>query len=648
MEIKAGPLLSQINSPIDLKKIGREELHKVCDELRQYIIDVVSVHGGHFGASLGVVELSVALHYIYNTPYDQLVWDVGHQAYGHKILTGRRDSFPTNRKYKGLSGFPKRSESEYDTFGVGHSSTSISAALGMAMAAKYKKEDRKSIAVIGDGAMTAGLAFEAMNHAGVADADMLIILNDNCMSIDPNVGALKEYLTDITTSPTYNKVKDEVWNLLGKLPVGKNFSRGMAHKLTEGMKGMVSSSSNLFEALKLRYFGPIDGHNITKLVDTLQDLKNIPGPKILHIVTVKGKGYDLAEKDQTLWHAPGLFDKVTGELQKKSFDIPQPMKYQDVFGHTIIELAEQNEKIFGITPAMPSGSSLKYMMAKMPNRAFDVGIAEQHAVTVSAGMATQGLKVFCNVYSTFMQRAYDMVVHDVATQKLPVIFCLDRAGLVGDDGPTHHGCYDIAYMRCIPNLIVSAPMNEMELRNLMYTAQLDEMQLPIVIRYPRGEGINADLQKDTMAQKYPFQKIQIGKGQKLKDGKDIAILSFGHPGNFAATAIRDVRTEGINPAHYDMRFAKPIDEEMLHEVFTNYNKIITVEDGTVVGGFGSAVLEFMNAHGYKADVKIVGIPDRLVEHGTPKQLYEEIGIDANGIAETLREMSKISVAELVK
>ena len=648
MEIKAGPLLSQINSPIDLKKIGKEDLHKVCDELRQYIIDVVSVHGGHFGASLGVVELSVALHYIYNTPYDQLVWDVGHQAYGHKILTGRRDTFPTNRKYKGLSGFPKRSESEYDTFGVGHSSTSISAALGMAMAAKYKKEDRKSIAVIGDGAMTAGLAFEAMNHAGVADADMLIILNDNCMSIDPNVGALKEYLTDITTSPTYNKVKDEVWNLLGKLPVGKNFSRSMAHKLTDGMKGMVSSSSNLFEALKLRYFGPIDGHNITKLVDTLQDLKNIPGPKILHIVTVKGKGYDLAEKDQTLWHAPGLFDKVTGELQKKSFDLPQPMKYQDVFGHTIIELAEQNEKIFGITPAMPSGSSLKYMMAKMPDRAFDVGIAEQHAVTVSAGMATQGLKVFCNVYSTFMQRAYDMVVHDVATQKLPVIFCLDRAGLVGDDGPTHHGCYDIAYMRCIPNLIVSAPMNEMELRNLMYTAQLDEMQLPIVIRYPRGEGINADLQKDTMAQKYPFQKIQIGKGQKLKDGKDIAILSFGHPGNFAATAIRDVRTEGINPAHYDMRFAKPIDEEMLHEVFTNYNKIITVEDGTVVGGFGSAVLEFMNAHGYKADVKIVGIPDRLVEHGTPKQLYEEIGIDANGIAETLREMSKISVAELVK
>ncbi|MBP6431101.1 MAG: 1-deoxy-D-xylulose-5-phosphate synthase [Ferruginibacter sp.] len=648
MEIKAGPLLSNINSPEDLKKISREDLHKVCDELRQYIIDVVSVHGGHFGASLGVVELSVALHYIYNTPYDQLVWDVGHQAYGHKILTGRRDAFPTNRKYKGLSGFPKRSESEYDTFGVGHSSTSISAALGMAIAAKHKGEDRKSVAVIGDGAMTAGLAFEAMNHAGVADADMLIILNDNCMSIDPNVGALKEYLTDITTSPTYNKVKDEVWNILGKLPIGKDFSRAMAHKLNEGVKGMVSSSANLFEALKLRYFGPIDGHNITKLVDTLQDLKKIPGPKILHIVTVKGKGYDLAEKDQTLWHAPGLFDKVTGELQKKTFDMPQPMKYQDVFGFTILELAQQNNKVFGITPAMPSGSSLKYMMKAMPDRAIDVGIAEQHAVTVSAGLATQGMKVFCNIYSSFMQRAYDMVVHDVAIQKLPVIFCLDRAGLVGDDGPTHHGCYDIAYMRCIPNLIVAAPMNEKELRNIMYTSQLDDLELPIVIRYPRGEGVMPELQKDTMAEKFPFEKIQIGKGRKLKDGKDIAILSFGHPGNFAAAAIRTVKAEGINPAHYDMRFAKPIDEEMLHEVFTNYGKIITVEDGTVVGGFGSAVLEFMNAHNYKASVKILGIPDRLVEHGTPKQLYEEIGIDANGIAEVLREMSTVSVEELVK
>lgn len=638
MEIKAGHFLSKIDSPADLKKLSKEQLHLVCDELRQYIIDVVSVHGGHFAASLGVVELSVALHYIYNTPYDQLVWDVGHQAYGHKILTGRRDQFPTNRKYQGLSGFPNRGESEYDTFGVGHSSTSISAALGMAMASHYKGEkDRQHIAVIGDGAMTAGLAFEAMNHAGAANSNVLIILNDNCMSIDPNVGALKEYLTDITTSHTYNKVKDDVWNLLGKLPVGKTFSRSMAQKLTDGLKGMVSSSANLFEALNLRYFGPIDGHNITKLVDTLADLKNIPGPKILHIKTVKGKGYELAEKDQTKWHAPGLFDKVTGEIKKKQFDIPQPPKYQDVFGHTMIELAELNEKVMGITPAMPSGSSLKYMMAQMPERAFDVGICEQHAVTLSAGLATQGMRVFCNIYSSFMQRAYDMVVHDVAIQKLPVVFCLDRAGLVGEDGATHHGCYDIAYMRCIPNMVVSAPMNEKELRNLMYTAQLQSTCNPFVIRYPRGEGVMPEWQT-------PFEAIEIGKGRKLKDGQDIAILSFGHLGNFAAAAIRDVRAEGINAAHYDMRFVKPIDEALLHEVFAKYQKVITVEDGTIVGGFGSAILEFMNAHGYTATVKIMGIPDRLVDHGTPKQLYAEIGLDANAIADTLREMMKEQVS----
>jgi 1-deoxy-D-xylulose-5-phosphate synthase len=638
MQITPGTLLSSINSPADLKKLTREKLPQVCDELRQYIIDVVSVHGGHFGASLGVVELSVALHYIYNTPYDQLVWDVGHQAYGHKILTGRRDSFPTNRKYKGLSGFPKRSESEYDTFGVGHSSTSISAALGMAMAAKYKAEkNRKSVAVIGDGAMTAGLAFEAMNHAGVADADMLIILNDNCMSIDPNVGALKEYLTDITTSPTYNKFRDELWNLMGKLPVGKKFTRDMASKMEAGLKGIVSKSSNLFEALNLRYFGPIDGHNITKLVDTLKDLREIPGPKILHIVTVKGKGYELAEKDQTKWHAPGLFDKVTGEIQKKKFDLPQAPKYQDVFGHTIIELAEKNEKIFGVTPAMPSGSSLKYMMEKMPHRAFDVGIAEQHAVTVSAGMATQGMKVFCNIYSSFMQRAYDSVVHDVAIQKLPVIFCLDRAGLVGDDGPTHHGCYDIPYMRCIPNMIVSAPMNESELRNLMYTAQLESTNNPFVIRYPRGEGVMPEWKTE-------MKEIKIGTGRKLKDGKDIAILSLGHPGNFAAAAIRDLKADGLSPAHYDMRFVKPLDEEMLHEVFTKFDKVITVEDGTVVGGFGSAVLEFMNANNYKAEIKILGIPDRLVEHGTPKELHHECGYDAQGIKEAVLQMMKGKVS----
>jgi len=637
MEIKAGKLLSNINNPDDLKKLSKEQLHQVCDELRQYIIDVVSVHGGHFAASLGVVELSVALHYVFNTPYDQLVWDVGHQAYGHKILTGRRDVFPTNRKYHGISGFPNRSESEYDTFGVGHSSTSISAALGMAMASYYKGEkDRQHIAVIGDGAMTAGLAFEAMNHAGTANSNVLIILNDNCMSIDPNVGALKEYLTDITTSHTYNELRDNVWKALGKLPVGKNFSREMASKLEASLKGMVSKSSNLFEALQLRYFGPIDGHNITKLVDTLNDLKGISGPKILHIKTVKGKGYTLAEKDQTKWHAPGLFDKITGEIVKKKFDIPQPPKYQDVFGHTIIELAEMNEKIMGVTPAMPSGSSLKFMMEKMPNRAFDVGICEQHAVTLSAGLATQGLRVFCNVYSTFMQRAYDMVIHDVAIQNLPVVFCLDRAGLVGEDGPTHHGCYDIAYMRCIPNMIISSPMNEKEMRNLMFTSQLESTKNPFVIRYPRGEGVMPEW-------KTPFEEIQIGKGRKLKDGQGIAILSFGHPGNFAAAAIRDVRAEGINPAHYDMRFVKPIDEELLHEVFSKFNKIITIEDGTVLGGFGTAVLEFMNANGYKADVKIMGIPDRLVEHGSPKELYREIGLDANGIASVLREMADVKV-----
>jgi 1-deoxy-D-xylulose-5-phosphate synthase len=641
MEITPGKLLKTIDSPIDLKKLTKEQLHRVCDELRQYIIDVVSVHGGHFAASLGVVELTVALHYIYNTPYDQLVWDVGHQAYGHKILTGRRDNFATNRKYKGLSGFPKRSESEYDTFGVGHSSTSISAALGMAMAAKYKGEDRKSVAVIGDGSMTAGMAFEAMNHAGVADADMLVILNDNGIGIDPNVGALKEYLTDITTSPTYNKVRDDVWKLMGKLPVGKTFTREMASKLEASVKGMVSKSSNLFEALNFRYFGPIDGHNITKLVDTLKDLKKIPGPKLLHIVTVKGKGYALAEKDQTKWHAPGLFDKVTGEIYKKVPATPQPPKYQDVFGHTIIELAEMNDKIMGVTPAMPSGSSLKFMMEKMPHRAFDVGICEQHAATLSAGLATQGMRVFCNIYSSFMQRAYDQVVHDIAIQKLPVTLCLDRAGLVGDDGPTHHGCYDIPYFRCIPNMIVSAPMNEQELRNLMYTSQLESTKYPFVIRYPRGEGVMPEW-------KTSFEAIEIGKGRKLKDGEEIAILSLGHTGNFAQAAIRELRTAGINPAHYDMRFVKPIDEAMLHEVFSKYNKVITIEDGTIIGGFGSAVLEFMAAHNYTAQVKMLGIPDRLVEHGTLKELHRECGYDAQAVVETVQNMvsNKVMVTSI--
>ena len=631
MHFEAGPLLKTIDSPSDLKKVPREKLHQVCDELRQYIIDVVSVQGGHFASSLGVVELSVALHYVYDTPFDQLVWDVGHQAYGHKILTGRRDAFDTNRKYNGLSGFPKRSESPYDTFGVGHSSTSISAALGMAMAAKYKGENRKSVAIIGDGSMTAGMAFEAMNHAGVADSDVLIILNDNCMSIDPNVGALKEYLTDISVSPTYNKFRDELWQLMGKLPIGKHFTREMASKVEAGLKGVVSKSSNLFEALQLRYFGPIDGHNITNLVDTLKDLREIPGPKILHILTVKGKGYELAEKNQTKWHAPGLFDKLTGEIVKKKIETPQPPKYQDVFGHSILELAENNPNIMGVTPAMPSGSSLKFMMDAMPHRAFDVGICEQHAVTLSAGLATQGLKVFCNIYSSFMQRAYDQVIHDVALQKLPVVFCLDRAGLVGEDGPTHHGCYDIAFFRCIPNMIIAAPMNEQELRNLMFTAQLPSIKLPFVIRYPRGEGVMIDWKK-------PFEELTIGKGRKLKDGKDIAIISFGHPGNFAQTAIRQLRIDGIDPAHYDIRFIKPIDEDLLHEVFQNYDKIVTVEDGTVLGGAGSAILEFMNAHGYQSQIKILGIPDTVVEHGTLKELQQECHYDANAIAAAVKTL----------
>lgn len=638
-EIVAGTLLDQINNPSDLKKFDKTQLQQVCQELRQFIIDCVSVHGGHFGASLGVVELSVALHYVFNTPYDQLVWDVGHQAYGHKILTGRRKIFHTNRKYGGISGFPKRSESEYDTFGVGHSSTSISAALGMAIASKLKgEEDRQHIAVIGDGAMTAGLPFEAMNHAGVSNANMIIILNDNNMSIDPNVGALKEYLTDITTSQTWNRFRDDVWKFLGKLPYAE-FQRDLASKIETGLKGVVSKSSNLFEALGLRYFGPIDGHNVLKLVEILDDLKKIPGPKLLHIKTVKGKGYDLAEKDQTLWHAPGTFDKLTGVINKKKVTIPEPPKYQDVFGHTLLELAEKNPKIMGITPAMPSGCSLKIMMDAMPDRAIDVGIAEQHAVTLSAGLATQGMKVFCNIYSSFMQRAYDMVIHDVAIQKLPVVFCLDRGGLVGEDGPTHHGCYDIAYMRCVPNMVVSAPMNEEELRNLMYTAQLDETNVPFSIRYPRGQGVMPEWRK-------PLQKIEIGKGRLVKAGSEVAILSLGHPGNFALDACKILINDGVEPAVYDMRFAKPLDEPLLHQIAQQYSKIITIEDGTILGGFGSAVTEFMAEHHYTPQLKILGIPDRLVEHGKPEELYRECGFDAQGIAAVVRQMVGVTVTTL--
>ena len=581
-EYKAGPLLSKINLPEDLRKnISNEELVHVSNELRQYIIDIVSEKGGHFGASLGVVELTVALHYVYNTPYDQLVWDVGHQAYGHKILTGRKDIFHTNRVYKGLSGFPKRSESEYDTFGVGHSSTSISGALGMAVASKIKGEkDRKSIAIIGDGAMTAGLAFEGLNHAGSLNNDLLVVLNDNCMSIDPNVGALKEYLTDITTSHTYNKVKDEVWNLLGKISKFGPNAQSIAQKIQDGVKSALLQQSNLFESLNFRYFGPIDGHDVEYMAKVLKDLKDIPGPKILHCVTKKGKGFQPAEDGSpTQWHAPGIFNKDTGEIVK----------------------------------------------------------VEQHAVTFSAGMATQGLIPFCNIYSSFMQRAYDQVIHDVAIQNLDVVFCLDRGGLVGADGPTHHGAYDLAFMRCIPNMIVSSPMNEEELRNLMFTAQ--EGHGPFSIRYPRGKGVMTEW-------KTPFKKVKIGTGRKVKAGEDIAVLTIGPIGNNALTACTSMAEKGISAAHYDMRFAKPIDEVLLHEVFSKFKKVITVEDGCIQGGMGSAVIEFMAENNYSAHVTRLGVPDKYIEHGTQSELYTECGYNTADIEKAIADMVTVGSKQM--
>jgi len=632
MLIEPGKLLAKINSPDDLKKHSQDELLQICAELRQFIIDNVSMHGGHFGASLGVVELTVALHYVFNTPADLLVWDVGHQAYGHKILTGRRDDFYTNRKHGGISGFPKRSESEYDAFGVGHSSTSISAALGMAVASQYKGEtERQHIAVIGDGALTAGMAFEAMNHAGIANSNLLIILNDNCMAIDPNVGALKEYLTDITTSHTYNKLREDVWKVLGKVSKFGPDARSIVVNIEKSIKSAFLKRSNLFESLKIRYFGPVDGHDVHHLISVMNDLKKISGPKILHCVTTKGKGYKPAEDgNPTFWHSPGVrFDKITGELQKKTISTPQPLKYQEVFGITLLELARQDERIMGITPAMPTGSSLNIMMKEMPERAFDVGIAEQHAVTFSAGMATQGLVPFCNIYSSFMQRAYDQVIHDVCLQNLHVIFCLDRAGMAGADGPTHHGAYDLAYMRCLPNMIVSAPMNELELRNLMYTATLTPS--PFAIRYPRGQGVMTEWQ-------LPFEQIEIGKGVRLREGNDIAILTIGHIGNYASDACAQLALEGVSAAHYDMRFVKPLDEALLHEVFLRFDKVITVEDGCLQGGFGSAVLEFMADNEHHATIKRLGIPDKIIEHGEPTELYNECGYDTESIYLAAKEL----------
>ncbi len=629
---KKGSLLEKIDSPADLKKLHIDELPEVCDDLRNFIIDELSINPGHFGASLGVVELTVALHYVYNTPYDQLIWDVGHQAYGHKILTGRRSIFNTNRKYKGISGFPKKSESEYDAFGVGHASTSISAGLGMAVASRLKNEkDRKVIAVIGDGALTGGMAFEALNNAGGINSDILVILNDNNMAIDPNVGGMNRYLLNISKSQTYNRFKKDVWNSLGKLDGFGKKARSILQKNQHALKNMLLKENNLFEAFDFRYFGPIDGHDVIYLTEVLNDLKNIPGPKLLHIITQKGKGFKLAEINQTKYHAPGVFDKETGEIFSCDCPIDKAPKFQNVFGETLVELAGQNDKIVGITPAMPTGCSMNLLFDKMPDRAFDVGIAEQHAVTFSAGLAAQGMVPFCNIYSTFMQRAYDQIIHDVAIQKLPVIFCLDRGGLVGEDGPTHHGVFDIAYMRSIPNMIVSAPMDEIELRNLMYTAQLPDNKQPFSIRYPRGCGIKPNWRK-------PFEKIEIGKGRQLAEGKDIALLSIGKAGIFAKRAVKSLENKDIFAAHYDMRFVKPIDKELLAEIFENYKFIITIEDGVIQGGFGSAVLEFMAAHNYSANVKLLGIPDKFIEHGTPDDLYKECGIDTKGITNSVLEL----------
>ena len=631
MVVIPGKLLSSVNYPSDLKQLNVEQLPKLSEELRQFIIDVISHNPGHLSASLGTVEMAVAIHYVFNTPDDKLIWDVGHQAYPHKILTGRKEAFQTLRTYKGISGFPKMSESEYDAFGVGHSSTSISAALGMAVASSLKNEKhRQHIAVIGDGSMTAGMAFEALNHAGVAKSNILVILNDNGIAIDKNVGALSEYLTRITTSYSYNRLKDKVWKLLGGgSPYGKN-SRAFVRQLGRAVKTTLVTQSNFFESLNFRYFGPIDGHDVEHLVKVLRHLKNIPGPKLLHVITKKGKGLEKAEQDPTKYHAPGNFDRKTGEIIESTCKDRLAPKYQTVFGRTIIELAEKNDKIIGITPAMPSGCSLNLMMEKMPNRAFDVGIAEQHAVTFSAGLAVQGMTPFCNIYSSFMQRAFDQVIHDVALQKLHVIFCLDRGGLVGEDGATHHGAYDLAYFRSIPNITIASPLNEIELRNMMYTAQLEGMGT-FVIRYPRGRGVNPDW-------KVPFQQLKIGKGQTLRDGKDIAIITIGHVGNTAIEVCNQLATEGIDAAHYDMRFLKPIDKDLLHTIFAKHKRVITIEDGTILGGLGSAVMEFAADNNYHAKIKRLGIPDRFVEQGTLDELKAECGFDKTGIIKTIKDI----------
>lgn len=630
--VHPGPLLSEIHSPADLRKLDPEQLQQVCDELRSFIIESVSLHGGHFGASLGVIELTTAIHYVYNTPHDLLVWDVGHQAYGHKILTGRREKFHTNRKYRGLSGFPRRSESPYDTFGVGHSSTSISAALGMAVARDLDRSDRKVVAVIGDGAMTAGMAFEAMNNAGALDKDFLVILNDNCMSIDPNVGALKEYLAEITTSKTFNKMRDEIYDLLGHFKKAGEKMRKIASKLERAVTAAITPGA-LFQALGFKYYGPVDGHNVDTLRRHLEDLRTVSGPKLLHIVTVKGKGFAPAEREQTKWHAQSSpFDKITGRSLAPKNNGGKAPKYQDVFGEALVELAAVDERVVAITPAMPSGSSLWPMMNRFPERSFDVGIAEQHAVTFAAGLATQGKKPFATLYSTFLQRAYDQVIHDVAIQKLPVVFCIDRAGLVGADGPTHHGLYDISYLRSVPNIIVSSPLDEQELRDMMYTASKHQ-ESAWAIRYPRGRATGKAIRSE-------FVPVEIGKGRRIREGEGVALLTFGPIGNYVPETIDILDSEGIDPGHYDMRFAKPLDSELIDDLLERYEHLITLEDGTRLGGFGSAVAEYVASRPGRCQVTILGVPDKVIEHGTQRELHDEAGIGPAGIAAAVRKALK--------
>ena len=621
-------LLTSIDTPEDLRKLKTEQLPEVCKELRQKIIDELSCNPGHFGSSLGVIELTVALHYVFNTPYDRIVWDVGHQAYGHKILTGRRDAFHTNRKLNGIRPFPSPKESEYDTFTCGHASNSISAALGMAVAAKRNGDkDRHVVAIIGDGSMSGGLAFEGLNNVSSTPNDLLIILNDNNMAIDRSVGGMKQYLLNLQTSEGYNRFRDKISRLFHKWGILNDERRKSLIRFNNSLKSVLTQQQNVFEGMNIRYFGPVDGHDINGLTKVLKDIKNMQGPKLLHIHTTKGKGFEPAEKAASIWHAPGKFNKETGERIVADTSGMPPL-YQEVFGHTLLELARKNDKIVGVTPAMPSGCSMNILMNEMPDRGFDVGIAEGHAVTFSGGMAKDGLIPFCNIYSSFMQRAYDNIIHDVAIHKQHVVFCLDRAGLVGEDGPTHHGAFDMAFLRSIPNMVISSPLNEHELRKLMYTAQLPEMG-PFAIRYPRGRGVLVDW-------KCPLEKVEIGKGRCLKEGKDIAVLTLGPIGNIATQAITSAETKsGKSIAHYDLRFLKPLDKEMLDEIGKKFKFIVTIEDGVLKGGMGSAILEFMSDHGYTPSVRRIGLPDQFVQHGAPHELYSICGMDAESIEKTI-------------